>query len=138
MADPIRVLFLCTGNSARSILAEAIANDRFANAISAQSAGSAPSSHPHPGAIETLERHGIATAGLESKSIDAIAPGSFELAITLCDESAGEMCTVGDEARHLHWGFPDPPAAKDPAAMFEAVFSGLVAAMEQFVTAAEA
>lgn len=117
-AKPLNVLFLCTHNSARSILAEALLNQLGAGRFKAYSAGSSP--HPDQGpnamALEVLQKAGIATDGLRSKSWDefglATAP-QMDLVITVCDNAAGESCPYwpGRPAT-AHWGYPDPSAAQ--------------------------
>ncbi|MEM7227379.1 MAG: arsenate reductase ArsC [Planctomycetota bacterium] len=130
-----RILFLCTGNSARSILAEVIANHRFGDALQAWSAGSQPKGTPHPLALETLDRHGLPTDAARSESWDMYRDAPFDLVVTLCDSAAAETCPVFPGAPiQVHWGLPDPPAADDPAAMFEQVFRTLVGALERFTT----
>lgn len=134
MPSPTRILFLCTGNSARSILAEAIANAMFGEAIIAASAGSRPKGEPHPRALKTLEDHGLPADHWRSKSWDEFRVSSFDLVVTLCDAAAKETCPVFPGAPvTTHWGFPDPPVAADPEAMFETVFDGLVEAIGAFV-----
>ncbi len=108
------VLFLCTGNSARSILAEATLNALGEGAFAGFSAGSQPKTNPHPMAIETLARHGHSIQGLSSKSWEAFAgPGAREMhaIITVCDNAAGETCPVWPgHPVSAHWGVPDPAA----------------------------
>ncbi|HWV08494.1 MAG TPA: arsenate reductase ArsC [Pseudomonas sp.] len=111
---PLNVLFLCTHNSARSILAEAVLNDLGAGRFQAFSAGSSPRANqqPNPMALEVLQKAGIDTAGLRSKSWDefgaAHAP-HMDLVITVCDNAAGEVCPYwpGQPAT-AHWGYADP------------------------------
>lgn len=138
MPSPTRILFLCTGNSARSILAEAIANAMFGEAIIGASAGSRPKGEPHPLALATLEERGLPAGHWRSKSWDEFRDASFDLVVTLCDAAAKEACPVfpGTPVT-THWGFPDPPAADDPEATFEAVFDGLVEAIGAFVEDAD-
>jgi len=113
-AQSINVLFLCTHNSARSILAEAVLNDLGAGRFHAFSAGSSPreNQRPNPLALDVLKGAGISTAGLRSKSWDEFgrtdAP-HMDLVITVCDNAAGEACPYwpGHPAT-AHWGYPDP------------------------------
>ncbi len=118
------ILFLCTHNSARSILAEALLNHLDAQTPTrrwqAWSAGSSPrpGQQPHPLALEVLQHAGIATEGLHSKSWDAFAaPGAphMDLIITVCDSAAGEVCPIwpGHPAS-AHWGYADPSAGDAP------------------------
>jgi len=117
MTDKIfNVLFLCTHNSARSILAEAILNDIGQGRFKAYSAGSSPreNQQPNPLGLQVLHNAGIATEGLRSKTWDefegAQAP-HMDLVITVCDNAAGEACPYwpGQPAT-AHWGYPDPSA----------------------------
>ena len=135
---PIAILFLCTGNSARSILAEVIANHRYGDSILARSAGSKPKGQPNPLALTTLTRHSLPTDDVRSESWDLYADRSFDLVVTLCDSAAAEPCPAfGGAPVTMHWGFPDPPAATDPKAMFEAVFVALDEAIGAFARSRE-
>ena len=113
MADRVfNVLFLCTHNSARSVMAEAILNKLGAGKFQAYSAGSHPSSSPNPFALEQVEKLGFDRASFKSKSWDDFAlPDAphMDIIITVCDNAAGEVCPVwlGHPAT-AHWGFPDP------------------------------
>ena len=108
------VLFLCTGNSARSILAEVLIEHWGKGRFNGYSAGSFPKGAVHPLALEELERHHLPTSGLHSKSWSEFAqPGApvMEFAFTVCDQAANEACPVwpGNPVT-AHWGVPDPAA----------------------------
>ena len=131
------VLILCTGNSARSILGEALINHLGAGRLRGYSAGSRPKGQPHPLALDTLREAGIATAGLRSKSWDAFTGPQalpMDLVITVCDSAASESCPwFHGPAVKAHWSLPDPPAAGDEAAQrrrFRAVREALRARIE--------
>jgi arsenate reductase len=108
MSRPLRVLVLCTGNSARSQIAEALLNRLGAGRIEAQSAGSRPAARVNPGAIEVLRRHGIEWHGHAPRGLHGLDGERWDVVITVCD-NAREACPVfpGHPAQ-THWGMPDP------------------------------
>jgi arsenate reductase len=110
------VLFLCTGNSARSILAEAILNHKAKGTFTAYSAGSHPSGSPRPEALTQLRSAAISTEGLRSKSWDEFAaPGApkMNFVFTVCDNAANEVCPYWPgQPMTAHWGIPDPAAVR--------------------------
>ena len=111
-----RVLFICTGNSARSIMAEAILNHKGKGRIAAYSAGSHPSGQPRAEALRQIESAGIPTAGLRSKSWDEFAaPGApkLDFVFTVCDNAAKEQCPYWPgQPMTAHWGIADPAAVQ--------------------------
>ena len=137
----MNILVLCTGNSARSILGEAIFNQLGAGRVRAYSAGSRPKGVPHPGALRLLERRGIDTNSFRSKSWHEVtgpdAP-PIDIAITVCGNAAGEACPVfpGTPIR-AHWGLPDPAdvdgSEAEVDAAFEATWLALTARVAAFL-----
>jgi arsenate reductase len=134
------VLFLCTGNSARSILAEVILNQRGSEHFRGFSAGSQPTGRVNPGAIAELKRHGYPTQGLHSKNwevfTDPQAP-KIDFIFTVCDNAAGEVCPIWPgQPMTAHWGIPDPAAVESPpeakAAAFAKAFQQLAERIDDF------
>lgn len=134
-----RVLFLCTANSARSILAEAILAARGAGRFAALSAGSQPRGQPNPLALELLAAKGHPTAGLRSKSWHEFAgPDAppVDLVITVCDGAAGESCPVWPgHPLQVHWGIPDPAGEGHDGAIadFEHAFRRLAERIDRLL-----
>ena len=114
MADRYNVLFLCTGNSARSIMGEAILNHKGKGRFTAYSAGSHPAGQPRPEALRQIESAGISVSGLRSKSWDEFsAPGAprLDFVFTVCDNAAREQCPYWPgQPMTAHWGIADPVA----------------------------
>jgi arsenate reductase len=129
----INVLFLCTGNSARSIIAEALLNKRGSGRFVGFSAGSFPKGDVHPLALELLADVEAPVAGLRSKSWDEFAaPGApqMDFVFTVCDDAAGEVCPVWPgQPMTAHWGIPDPAGVtgtdRERRAAFRTAFSEL-------------
>lgn len=126
MQTHFNVLFLCTGNSARSILAEAILNSKGLPAFTAFSAGSHPTGKVRPEALRQLETAHMPIAGLRSKSWDEFAkPGAPQLdfVFTVCDNAANEVCPVWPgQPTTAHWGIPDPAAVEGSTEQIEKAF----------------
>jgi len=117
-----RVLFLCTGNSARSQIAEALVNHEGAGRFEAESAGTEPAAQVNPGALEVLDAAGIEWRGHSPRSVDGLERQRWDLVITVCDH-ARESCPVFPAGPVIaHWGMPDPAAAEGDAAARRAAF----------------
>ncbi len=122
-SDTLNVLVLCTGNSCRSIMAEALINDLARGRYRAWSAGSFPAGYVHQKSIETLQRYGIDPGQPRSKSWDEFAAQSFDLVITVCDQAAGETCPLfPGSPKKLHWSTPDPAKATGSDSEIDAAF----------------
>jgi arsenate reductase len=105
----LNLLFLCTGNSCRSIMAEGLLNHYGKGKFVAYSAGSFPTGKVHPASLETLQGKNIATEGYYSKSWDEFTDKHIDIVITVCDSAAGESCPIfPDNPVKAHWGVPDP------------------------------
>jgi arsenate reductase len=115
-AQPLNVLFLCTHNSARSVLAEVLLNKMGQGRFRAYSAGSHPSGRINPFALELLERNRLPTEGLRSKSWDEFAVSGappLDFVFTVCDQAAGEVCPIWPgQPMSAHWGIEDPAAVQ--------------------------
>ena len=135
------VLFLCTGNSARSILAEALLNHLGRDKFRAFSAGSHPTGKVNPLAFDLLQRHGFPTEGLRSKAWDEFAipeAPTMDFVFTVCDKAAHEVCPVWPgHPMTIHWGVADPAAAEgsesEKLQAFEAAFRVLKKRIQAFV-----
>ncbi len=138
MSDVLNVLVLCTGNSCRSIMAEALINDLARSRYRAWSAGSVPTGYVHPKSIETLQRHGIDPGQPRSKSWNECAEQSFDLVITVCDQAAGETCPLfPGSPKKLHWSTPDPAKVtgsdSERDKVFDRIFLRLRAHVEELL-----
>jgi arsenate reductase len=135
---PVRVLFLCTGNSARSVMAEALLNHLGGGRYRAQSAGSHPKGRVHPLALELLARKGLPTAGLRSKGWDefaGVAAPPVDVIVTVCDNAAGEACPVVPARAALHWSVADPAGEGGTEAERRAAFEAAFADLERRIRA---
>lgn len=126
------VLVLCTGNSCRSIMAEALINHLGAGNYKAFSAGSKPTGQVHPLALETLRMHDIPVSEPRSKSWDEFASTPIDIVITVCDNAAGEACPAFlGEQKKLHWSTPDPAKATGSEEVIHAAFSNVFSLLKQ-------
>lgn len=140
--EPFNVLFLCSGNSARSIIAESLLNQWGRGRFVGYSAGSFPKGEVHPLALELLGDMKVSTAGLRSKSWDEFAaPGAprMDFVFTVCDYAAGEVCPVWPgQPMTAHWGIADPAAVtgseKERRAAFRTAFSELDSRIKAFTS----
>jgi len=138
---PCNVLFLCTGNSCRSSIAEALLNHLDGSRFNGYSAGSHPAGRVNPGAIQALKRQGIAAHGLRSKNwdeFDTAGAPVMDVIITVCDNAAGETCPVWPgHPLTAHWGLSDPALFKgtdeETAAVFDATLHQLEGLIRGFL-----
>jgi arsenate reductase len=139
LSEVLNVLFLCTGNSARSILAEAILNHVGGGKLRAWSAGSHPAGTVNPHALRLLERLGISAIDARSKSWDEFArPGAprMDFIFTVCDNAAGELCPVWPgQPVTAHWGVADPAAVEGDELRKTAAFRQAFVALEHRIRA---
>jgi arsenate reductase len=133
---PLNVLVLCTGNSCRSVLGEALLNHLGGNRFRAFSAGSHPVGKVNENALATLARHGLPTEGYRSQSWDEFEDAQIDIMISVCDSAAGETCPVylGSAVRG-HWGLPDPAHVTGSPEVIEAAFEATYAALEKRIHA---
>ncbi|WP_426201113.1 arsenate reductase ArsC [Pseudomonas sp. TWP3-1] len=132
----MRVLFMCTANSCRSILSEAMFNHLAPHGFAAVSAGSFPKGQVLPRSLTTLQQAGISIDGLHSKGNDAFADNPPDVVITVCDKAAGETCPVYfGPALKAHWGLEDPSDVIGDEAQIDAAFRATLARIEQRCTA---
>lgn len=132
----MKALFLCTANSCRSILSEAVFNHLAPAGMKAYSAGSQPKGEVHPLSISALQRAGISTDGLSSKSSDAHTELAPDFVITVCDKAAGEACPVFfGPAVKAHWGLSDPSDLQGSAAELDEAFDATLEHIKRRITA---
>jgi arsenate reductase (thioredoxin) len=135
-APPLKILVLCTGNSCRSIMGEALLNHLGQGRLTAFSAGSKPTGQVHPKSLALLQSKGISTAGFRSKSWDEFADTPVDVVITVCDNAAGEACPVFFGAPvKAHWGVPDPAHATGNDAEIMSAFDSAYKTLEARVKA---
>lgn len=128
----MQVLFMCTANSCRSILSEALFNHLAPEGFSAVSAGSFPKGQVLPRSLVTLQQAGISITGLHSKGNDAFADNPPDIVITVCDRAAGETCpTWFGPALKAHWGLEDPSDVRGDDSTVDAAFRSTLAHIER-------
>ncbi len=136
-STPTRILVVCTGNSARSIMAEALFHALGDGVVTAASAGSRPTGRIHPLALEQIGQLPVDPGHYGSKDLAtalALSPHPYDLVITVCDHAAGHCGAVPGDPRRLHWGLPDPAAHLDSAEARRA-FSACFGELRQRITA---
>jgi arsenate reductase len=135
---PYNVLFLCTGNSARSIMAEAILNNKAKGAFTAYSAGSHPSGTVRPEALRQIELAGISTVGLRSKSWEEFAAPrapAINFIFTVCDNAANEECPIWPgHPMTAHWGIPDPAAVRGTTEEIDRAFRDAFSVLDRRIS----
>jgi ArsR family transcriptional regulator len=131
MSDKRKVLFLCTANSARSLMAEAILREMAGDQFEVASAGTHPK-HPHPLALDCISEAGLDSSALRSKPLSALLDEHWDYVITLCDKAAHECQSVCEPAQRIAWDFPDPVPTNRPAA-FALVMKDLQERISLFV-----
>ena len=135
-SQSLRILVLCTGNSCRSILAEALLNHRGGPDLQAFSAGSQPTGEVHPMALNCLKENGIPMETPRSKSWNEFQNTELDLVITVCDNAAAESCpTYPGEPIKLHWGLPDPAKATGNSAAIRQAFQQTFDSLDTLIAA---
>jgi arsenate reductase len=128
--EPIRVLFLCTGNSARSIIAEALLRHRNDGAFEVHSAGTHPKG-VNPFTVKVLEQAGLSTDGLYSKAVGEFESQTFDYVITVCDQAAEQCPVFPNDPDRIHWSFTDPAAVDGSDVEKLAAFQATLREMRQ-------
>lgn len=131
---PKKILVLCTGNSCRSVMAEALINAMGQGRLVAYSAGSQPTGQVHPRSLATLKRHGLPADGYRSQSWDDYTTTKLDLVITVCDSAAAEVCPVfpGAPAK-MHWSIPDPAYVTGTDVDIDAAFDEVFQLLKQSI-----
>ncbi len=128
----MKLLFICTHNRCRSILAEAIANYYGKGLIEAYSAGSSPADQVHPLTLSALRNQDIPTSGLHSKSWDEFEKQAIDYVITVCDKAANEPCPLWfGKSRQVHWGLADPSAIQGDPELISAAFKSTIKTLKR-------
>ena len=136
MVKPLNLLFICTHNRCRSVLAEVIVNSRFKDVFRAYSAGSHPAGEIHPLTLKFFAARGLPTEGLSSQSWDDFADQKFDLVVTVCDSTANEACPVRmSDAPRAHWGTPDPSRVTGDETAVESTFFIVMDSLESQLAA---
>ena len=133
MSRPFRILFLCTGNSARSQIAQALLTQLGRGRFESASAGTAPAERVNPGALEALAKAGVPWEGQAPRRVDGLVRTDWDLVVTVCDD-ARESCPVFPSGPIMvHWGMPDPAAVEDASARRQA-FAETLRALRSRIT----
>jgi arsenate reductase len=133
VSRPFRVLFLCTGNSARSQIAQVLLTQLGGGRFEAASAGTTPAERVNPGALEALAKAGIPWQGQAPRRVDGLESADWDLVVTVCDD-ARESCPIFPAGPIMvHWGMPDPAAVEDASARREA-FAETLRALRSKIT----
>ena len=136
VVKPFNLLFICTHNQCRSVIAEVIANTRFEGVFRAFSVGSQPAGEIHPLTLKFLAARGLPTDSLSSQSWDDFADQEFDLVVTVCDSAVNEACPLWmSDAPRAHWGISDPSRATGDEAAIEAAFYTVMDALESQLAA---
>ncbi|OQX35712.1 MAG: low molecular weight phosphatase family protein [Oceanospirillales bacterium LUC14_002_19_P2] len=130
------ILVLCTGNSCRSVIGEALVNHLGGTRFTGYSAGSQPTGQVNSGALSVLQQHGVDTSGLSSKGLEVFTETPIDLVITVCDNAAAEACPIfpGNTLK-VHWGLPDPAGATGDQETISAAFEMTFQQLEQRISA---
>jgi arsenate reductase len=141
-AGPTRILVLCTGNSCRSIMAEALFRELGGSRVAIESAGSQPAGHVNPLTERVLDEAGIDHGFARSKSMTEFLGREFDHVLTVCDDAAEACPTFPGPARRTHWSIPDPARAvgtpDEVVAVYRATLAGLRGRIEEFVATLDA